>query len=189
MSTHDPTPEERELQALFDATAEEPSPDTLHRLARVAAQIPETRKAPSPVLLWLRRLVPVVGIAAAAAAGWFLLAGEGSENGPPQTPSLGESPRTAMTASPPGDDEGKDDGDVLPILDDEDVDAVLALLDVPVETDDLLDDASDDPVAALDLTPSSGDPFDALDALFPAEGDESVDLYGDLLEELLQEDG
>ncbi len=187
MSPHDPHHEPDELQALFDATAEPPSQEQLHRLARTAAQIPE--RAGSPIRVWLRRLVPAFGLAAAAVIAWLFVGGEGN---PIET---SPSPTVAMSAPPPldaGTEPLPDDG-APPLLDDGQEELALAVLDGEAETDpdEALGGDLDNPLASLDLgTAALAGPLDGLDALFPAEDDEeSWALYGDAIASLLEEDG
>ena len=184
MSDHDPTPEELELQALFDATAEEPSREALHRMARQAAQIPEQHPRVSPVTRWLRRLAPALALTAAATAGWFLLADPEPTPGPP-------APKVAVTtdgtATPLSPDPAR-----VPLLDEEQEEMALAVLDgeVDVDPDEELGDSLDNPLASLDMAGAAmGHPLDSLDVLFPGEDDDDLELYGDALDELLQEDG
>lgn len=191
MSPHDPQhePDERELQALFDATAEPASQDQIHRLARTAAQIPE-RATVSPLRLWVRRLVPTLGLAAAAAVAWFVVKrGDDLPNGG-GTPS----PTVAMTApEPTGTTEDAIEDGRTPLLDDGQEELALAVLDGDVEADpdeDLGGDL-DNPIAALDVGAAAvAGPLDGLDALFPTtDDDESWARYGDAIASVLGEDG
>ncbi|MBI4952396.1 MAG: hypothetical protein HY908_10215 [Myxococcales bacterium] len=147
---------ERELAALFDASAAEPTDAELARAARAAAAIPGGRRRRRGLWHWLRRpgalgLAAALGAAAAAGAVW--LATRAPEPGPAE-PAL---------ASVDEDD----DGDLEGLLDELD-DAELAGDEA---ADGLALDALglDDPLAAL-VGVNDG-PTGAIDLLFgPPEG-------------------
>jgi hypothetical protein len=179
-----PQDAELQLRALFDATAEEPSPETLHRLARTAAQIPE-RHAVSPLRAWLRRLVPAIALAATATAAWLLLAPPDEGDGTPVP-----RPTLAMSQSAPAPP--VEPTPAVPLIDEEQQDLALAVLSAALEEDpdEDLGGELDDPLASLGMEAVDAHPMDALAALFPPDDDEeSFELYGDALSAALEEDG
>ena len=148
MTPHDEAPEEKELQALFDATAQEPSNIELNRMAARAVDVPKRGRS------WLWGYVFGGALAAAAAAGAFWIVkptvpGVPSAS-PHEAPSAVEVASALPEASPEIElaalDDIDDDGlDLLAELDEIDEDAEadfgLGLLEAPsdeAEVDDWL---------------------------------------------------
>ncbi len=157
------TPEERELQALFDATAEPASPEQLHRMARAAAQIPD---AAAPA--WWRAVARYarVGLVAASAVAvavvWLALSRDtpGTAPAPMAADSSTESPDTMATGSPA-------DG----VAPDEETVEMLAVLDeVDLQTLDGVEADFDVSLAALEAPPLA-----ALDVLWLPDDDAALD--------------
>jgi hypothetical protein len=174
MSSHDPTPDEARLQALFDATALEPSRDELNRLARAAAQIPEHHSAPSPVMRWLRQLVSALALATCAVGGWTLMDKLDPFGGGSVAPTIAmTSPAPPGPASPDPASPNRD-----PLLDAEDEALAIAALSSDEDFDEILGGSLDDPLASLDMAGGAmSHPLDGVEALF-ADDDELLEGIG-----------
>lgn len=160
--------DEQQLQALFDATAEEPTQNQLDHMARAAAQIPDARPLPwwtryKPFLPWL-----ALGAAALAAVVTF---------GGTDEPVLAPPGPVAVVSSPTSP------LPVVPVIPDEDDTEILAVLDAADDDDE---DDFDDPLAALDMYPTVTHPMDLLDPLFPSDDEIRLEVlnaaYGSVLE-------
>lgn len=154
-------PEEEALQALFDATAEPPQPEQLHRMARAAAQIPETAARPwwRAVARYTRAGLVAASAVAIAAVVWI----NASRDTPADIPRPGPVAIETTTTEP--------DTMAQPVPDEETVE-MLALLD-EVDLQELGDVEADFDIslASLDTT----QPLGVLDVLFLPEDDGELD--------------
>ena len=172
MSTDFEPEDEQGLQELFDRTANEPDELALQRMARKAAQIPETRRAP-----WYRS--PWVAGAAAVAAAVALYVGlPASDDG--LTSLFTSSPTTTASTT-------------SPLV--KDVDQELLVFDIADDVEEVPPNevALDaDPLTALeggdDVMLASDNPLYALDLLFVDAYDEP-DVLGGAFDDVLTEGG
>ena len=163
--------DQRQLQALFDATAHEPDPGLLDRLARAAARLPEAKA--QPWWHWLRWAVPATLATALALALW-LGRGEAPTPGAPtpvaetREPAPSELP-SALPEESPSEDELALEYDQL----DDDTDA--------------LDELDDDPLAALEMSAAAvASPSSLLDLLDPEDDDAALEAAADGFNALLE---
>jgi len=163
--------DERRLQALFDATAAEPSQPQLDRLARGAATIPEQQ--PRLSWRWLRIGAPLA-LAAALALGVWLSREQGPQ-GLPAGPIAEGSGQTVPTA-PPSTTEPSD----------EELDELALDFDLDDGDDDMI--ALDDPLAALDFgSAAMFSPGSLLDLLDPPDEDAITDAAAESFNALLED--
>jgi len=172
--------DERALRTLFEATSEAPSQQTLERLARHAAQVPDAR-APGLFVRWRRAWG--MGLAAALAFGALVWVSSDDPQPSPQADTSANTTAPATAERPPSPVPDREEGEVL---------AWLELLDAPDEGPEIGDPTAPfdvDLLSALDVGRASGDPLTALDLLQgPPEGADLV-AWGQLYDALLDEDG
>ncbi len=168
------------LQALFDATAPEPSQDQLDRMARASARIPE--QLGRGFMAWLQarwRPALALGLAGATAlvaalwlgGGWGL----GPEPGPPVALTV---PTGDLAPTPPVPEENV-------VLTPEE-EAMIADLDI-TQDDEEESMVEGDPLAGLDLDEGMEHPLEVLDLLFPPADETTLDEWSAAYDELSEE--
>ena len=168
--------EERELLALFDQTAEEPSQVALQRMARAAAQIPEARQ-PWYRKLWGRHRVALGAAAVAAAAVVAVVATDSDKDGPVAGTTGTPSVETALTPTPVPDAE---------------LDEVLAFELTTAESDEELAALDVDPLGSFeadaDLALGDDHPVSVLSVLFVDDAGD-IELLSAVMGDMLEEGG
>ncbi len=146
---HNPNEDESALFELFDATAEEPSPDALARMARAAATIPDAKR-PWYRQSWFRWPALAGALAGAAAVAALALGDDTPPND--QVPVATHSPSVSTSVAPrPVPVEDADDELLAFDITDEPVPEMAALDADPLSAWANDDDWEHDPMSALDL--------------------------------------
>ena len=169
--------DERDLQSLFDETAGAPTQDQLHRMARVAAQIPDRTKLPwyARWRSWLPKAAVASAAVAAAAAAVIVTQPDGPApdvTSPVAVTSTAPVPTTPALPDEPSELDDDLDEELFAGIDDLDIDEILA----DEEDDDGL-------LASADVDTAM--PMESLDVLIAADDDAGLDLLAEVYDEVV----